>query len=133
MSTLAVGTIKSVSSAPPVFQNTSGTEKGQLIKVWINFNGSGTVAIRDSFNISSLTDNGTGDYSLNYSDAFSNDDYCLAGTAGYNAEFIANHLNGGGQSTTYSTSSCRFSVRHVYNTSTLSDANHVEVMIIGDS
>tara|TARA_R100001163_G_C5018776_1_gene162198 strand:- start:556 stop:945 length:390 start_codon:yes stop_codon:yes gene_type:complete len=129
MSTLKVNTI----------QNTSGgssstpeqIEQGRA-KVWINFNGSGTVAIRDSFNISSLTDNGTGDYSLNYSDAFSNDDYCLAGTAGYNAEFIANHLNGGGQSTTYSTSSCRFSVRHVYNNN-LSDANHVEVMIIGDS
>ena len=132
MSTLAVGTIKSVSSSPPVFQNTSGTEKGRLVKVWINFQGSGTVAIRDSYNISSLTDNGTGDYSLAYSDNFSNDDYCLAGTAGYNSEYIANHLNGSGQSTTYSTSSCRFSVRHVYNNN-LSDANHVEVMIIGDS
>jgi len=132
MSTLAVGTIKSVSSSPPVFQNTSGTEKGRLVKVWINFQGSGTVAIRDSYNISSLTDNGTGDYSLAYSDNFSNDDYCLAGTAGYNSEYIANHLNGSGQSTTYTTSSCRFSVRHVYNNN-LSDANHVEVMIIGDS
>ena len=132
MSTLSVGTIKSVSSAPPVFQNTSGTEKGQLIKVWINFQGSGTVAIRDSFNISSLTDNGTGDYSLNYSNAFSNDDYCLAGTAGYNSEYISNHLNGSGGATTYSTSSCRFTVKHVYNNN-LSDANHVEVMIIGDS
>ena len=37
MSTLAVGTIKSVSSAAPVFQNTSGTEKGQLIKAWLNY------------------------------------------------------------------------------------------------
>ena len=132
MSTLAVGTIKSVSSAPPVFQNTSGTEKGRLVKVWINFQGSGTVAIRDSYNISSLTDNGTGDYSLAYSDNFSNDDYSLAGTAGYNSEYIANHLNGSGQSTTYSTSSCRFSVRHVYNNN-VSDPDHVEVMIIGDS
>ena len=52
MSTLAVGTIKSISSATPVFQNTSGTEKGQLVKAWVNFNGTGTVAIRDSFNMS---------------------------------------------------------------------------------
>ena len=132
MSTLSVGTIKSVSSAPPVFQNTSGTEKGQLIKVWINFQGSGTAAIRDSFNISSLTDNGTGDYTLNFSNAFSNDDYCLAGTAGYNSEYIANHLNGGGTAETYATSNCRFSTRHVYNNA-VSDPNHVEVMIIGDS
>lgn len=132
MSTLNVGTIKSISSAAPVFQNTSGTEKGQLIKVWINFNGSGTVAIRDSYNISSLTDNGTGDYTLNFSDAFSNDDYCLAGTAGYNSEYISNHLTGGGATANYATSNCRFSIRHVYNNN-LSDANHVEVMIIGDS
>ena len=62
MSTLAVGTIKSISSAAPVFQNTSGTEKGQLAKAWVNFNGTGTVAIRDSFNVSSITDVGTGQY-----------------------------------------------------------------------
>ena len=56
MSTLAVGTIKSISSAAPVFQNTSGTEKGQLCKAWVNFNGSGSVSIRDHFNVSSITD-----------------------------------------------------------------------------
>ena len=66
MSTLAVGTIKSISSAAPVFQNTSGTEKGQLAKSWINFNGSGTIAIRDSFNVSSIADEGTGQYQVNF-------------------------------------------------------------------
>ena len=132
MSTLAVGTIKSISSAPPVFHNTSGTEKGQLIKAWCSWNGTGTAAIRDSYNISSLTDNGTGDFTLNFSDAFSNDDYCLAGTAGPNSEYIANHLNGGGTTSNYTTSSCRFSIRHVYNNN-LSDAEFNEVMIIGDS
>ena len=38
MSTLAVGTIKSISSAAPVFQNTSGVEKGQLAKAWVTYN-----------------------------------------------------------------------------------------------
>ena len=78
MSTLAVGTIKSISSAAPVFQNTSGTEKGQLAKSWVNFNGSGTVAIRDSFNVGSITDNGTGDYTVNFAASMSNDDYAVA-------------------------------------------------------
>ena len=55
MSTLAVGTIKSISSAAPVFQNTSGTEKGTLCSAWVNFDGEGTVAINDSFNVSSIT------------------------------------------------------------------------------
>ena len=57
MSTLVVATVKSASSAAPVFQNSSGVEKGQLVKAWVNFNAQGTAAIRDSFNVSSLTDN----------------------------------------------------------------------------
>ena len=74
MSTLNVGTIKSISSAPPVFQNTSGTEKGQLCKVWVNFNGN-SFSTRDSFNVSSVTDHGTGQYTVNFATNMSNDDY----------------------------------------------------------
>ena len=82
MSTLAVGTIKSISSAAPVFQNTSGTEKGQLCKAWINFNGTGTIAIRDSFNVSSITDNGQGDYTVTMTNAMSNTTYAVQATSG---------------------------------------------------
>lgn len=78
MSTLSVATVKSLSSSPPVFQNSSGTEKGQLCKVWINFNGSGTVSIVGSFNVSSLTDSATGTYRITYTNALPNDDYCAA-------------------------------------------------------
>jgi hypothetical protein len=35
-------------------------------RAWVNFNGSGTVAIRDSKNVSSITDNGTGNYTVNF-------------------------------------------------------------------
>ena len=77
MSTLAVGTIKSISSAAPVFQNTSGTEKGQLAKAWVNFDGDGTVAIRDSFNVSSITDNGTGDFNVNFTNNMSDANYSV--------------------------------------------------------
>ena len=78
MSTLSVATVKSLSSASPVFQNSSGTEKGQLCKAWVNFNGSGTVSIIGSFNMSSITDQGTGQYRLTYTNAMPNDDYCAA-------------------------------------------------------
>ena len=78
MSTLSVATIKSASSASPVFQNSSGTEKGQLCKAWVNFNGTGTPAIVGSFNISSVTDQGTGSYRITYANALPNDDYCAA-------------------------------------------------------
>ena len=76
MSTLSVGTIKSISSTAPVFQNTSGTEIGQLIKVWINFDMNAS-SITDSFNVSSITDDGTGLFTITYSSAFSNTNYCI--------------------------------------------------------
>jgi len=42
---------------------------------WVNFNGTGTVAIRSSYNVSSITDNGTGDYTINFSTALSDANY----------------------------------------------------------
>jgi hypothetical protein len=42
---------------------------------WVNFNGTGTIAARDSENVSSLTDNGAGDYTVNFSNAFGAADY----------------------------------------------------------
>ena len=44
-------------------------------KAWINFNGTGTIAARDSLNVSGLVDGGTGDYTVSFSSAFSNSDY----------------------------------------------------------
>jgi len=82
VSTLAVSTIKSISSAAPVFQNTNGTEKGQLCKAWINFNGTGTIAIQDSFNVSSIADNGTGDTTITLTNAMSNTNYAVTGASG---------------------------------------------------
>jgi len=82
MSTLAVGTIKSASSAAPVFQNSSGTEKGQLCKVWVNFNMTSTQAIRDSFGVSSISDQGTGRTRINFSTSFSNTNYVITGLFG---------------------------------------------------
>ena len=81
MSTLAVGTIKSASSAPPVFQNSSGTEIGTLCRAWVNF-AAGDASIRDDFNVSSVTDHGTGDYTVNFSSAMSDNDYAWFVSAG---------------------------------------------------
>ncbi len=80
MSTLQVGTIKSASSAAPVFQNSSGTEKGQLAKFWVAFQGTGTVSIESDFNVSSITDNGTGDYTISFDNSFSSNVYCVHGS-----------------------------------------------------
>ena len=51
-------------------------------KAWVNFNGTGTVAIRRALNVSSLTDNGTGDYTVNFTAAMSDANYAQLVTAG---------------------------------------------------
>ena len=76
MSTLQVATIKSKSSAAPVFQNSSGTEIGSLPKMWIFFD-MNAGSIKDSLNVSSITDDGTGLFTVTYSSAFSNTNYCI--------------------------------------------------------
>ena len=74
MSTLKVATIQDTSG------NNSSTPaqvaEGRA-KAWINFNGTGTVAIRDDFNFSSVTDNGTGLYTLNFSTDLANANYAV--------------------------------------------------------
>ena len=61
MSTLNVGTIKSVTAnVPPLFQDSGGTTRGQLCRASIRFNQQGTQTINQSYNVSSITDNGTG-------------------------------------------------------------------------
>ena len=44
-------------------------------KAWVNFNGTGTPAIRGSFNVSSITDNGTGNYTVNFTNALTDSNY----------------------------------------------------------
>jgi hypothetical protein len=48
---------------------------GGTAKAWVNFNGTGTVAIRASYNVSSITDNGTGDYTVNFTTAMADANY----------------------------------------------------------
>ena len=50
-----------------------------LAKAWVNFNGTGTVAIRAAFNVSSITDNGTGQYTINFTNAMPDTNYSWAG------------------------------------------------------
>ena len=63
---------------------TAGYLSSQLAKAWVNFNGTGTVAIRDSYNVSSITDNATGDFTINYGTALNNSNYAISGITDYN-------------------------------------------------
>jgi hypothetical protein len=65
--------------------STSATEANNVAKrtakTWVNFNGIGTVTIRDDFNVSTVADNGVGDYTINFSAALSSSSYCVTGCA----------------------------------------------------
>jgi hypothetical protein len=50
-------------------------------RAWVNFNGTGTVAIRASGNVTSITDNGTGDYTVNFTTAMPDENYACIGTS----------------------------------------------------
>ena len=64
----------------------------QVCKAWVNFNGTGTVAIRASYNVSSITDNGTGDYTVNFTTAMPDANYAFStgwmGTTGESRTFV---------------------------------------------
>lgn len=62
-----------------------GTDYPDDIKGWVNFTGTGTVTINDSYNVSSITDNGTGDYTVNWTTAFASANYSLVVTPIANA------------------------------------------------
>lgn len=100
MSTLQAQTVKSLNSSPPTFKNSSDVEIGTLCRAWVNFNGTGTVAIRASFNVSSITDNGTGDYTVNFTTALSDANYASVCTSGGNSTGL---LAAGRQDTTAKT------------------------------
>jgi hypothetical protein len=56
--------------------NASGSAPVYACRAWVNFDGTGTVAIRASGNVSSITDNGTGDYTVNFTTAMPDANYC---------------------------------------------------------
>jgi hypothetical protein len=68
-------------------------------RAWVNFNGTGTVAIRASGNVSSITDNGLGDYTVNFTTAMPDVNYSVSVTGNgptindYNNIFVAPYIN----------------------------------------
>lgn len=70
----STGTIATAESTLTQF-SASGSAPVYACRAWVNFNGSGTVAIRASGNVSSITDNGTGDYTVNFTTAMVDADY----------------------------------------------------------
>lgn len=99
----------------------------RVAKAWVNFNGTGTVSIRDSFNVSSITDTNTGQYRVNFTNSMANVNYC-AMVSIYHQIYV-----------TYSVSPTLGTLNETYvdvisagNTSNLFDTTTVCVAVFGE-
>ena len=81
------------SAADGVAIGTGGINQSRIAKAWANINGTGTISIRGSFNVSSLTDVGTGSYKVNFSTVMTDNNYVgFCAGAEVNSGTIQNHL-----------------------------------------
>jgi hypothetical protein len=113
-------------TAPAALSTASGSAPSYSARAWVNFNGTGTVAIRASGNVSSITDNGTGDYTMNFTTAMSDANYavCLGGT---HLSAVAAKVNLRNMSVSPTTSAIRFLTCQLG--STQADMDYVDVSI----
>ena len=100
MSTLRLTTISNQTGSASV---PSDTVINGSAKAWVNFNGTGTVAIRAAFNVSSITDNGAGNYTVNFTSPLADADYAVGGSANTLANYGDRQLS----ATPTSSSACR--------------------------
>lgn len=93
MSNIRAGTISGVNGTDPVTLT-----KQSAAKAWVNLNGTGTIAIRDSYNVSSLTDAATGDYICNFSSNMASNNYSSSVNSGGAGVVIASGRSGNSSS-----------------------------------
>lgn len=113
MSTLKVDNLSNLLGTKTI---PMGTVVDGAAKAWVNFNGTGTVAIRASFNVSSITDNGTGDYTVNFTSAMPDNAYAWVVNgqrgdgAGMNGAFFAAYATAANAYTSATTTTFRIAV-----------------------
>ena len=111
------------------FATVSGTAPLYAARAWVNFNGTGTVAINSSGNVSSITDNGTGDYTVNFTTAMADVNYSINSSAA-NALPLNNSqgYNNGTAAAPTSTSAARV-ITIANSTTVLTDMASVSVSV----
>ena len=118
-----------VANTPPTIQDSAGTQIGTFCRAWVNFNGTGTVAIRASFNVSSITDNGAGDYTVNFTNALPDVNYSATALLDNTASNSGAVLVAATQTGTFATSSIRILSRNAGAAASPSDSASVCVAV----
>jgi len=119
LSEIRTDTISAANGTDPVTLTTQSAAKA-----WVNFNGTGTIAARDSYNLSSLSDNGTGNYTINISNSFSSANYAslASGNRSLSLQYPFQAQNN-------SASACQIGA---YDASTFADIANIHVTAHGD-
>ena len=122
MSVIKANNITNVAGSIP-------TVKGQQLipTAWVNFNGTSTVAIRDSENVSSISDNGTGQYSVTFTTTMSDANYAAV-TAGMTP------VAGDGKATgtyTFNHTATTCSITNLNNSDSFQDVGGLSLVVMG--
>ena len=130
------------SGANTSLSNLSSTGEKRVCHVWVHFKGTSTVAIQDSYNVSSVTDNGSGDYTVNFSITMANDNFSWSiggtypGTVTAHRPYFVGAWSSTTHSQTLSTTHIRCAAGINYqpglHSASLYDAELVAVSIFGD-
>jgi len=126
---LAFGTATEDASGNLAFNSGYGSSAVAYgCRAWVNFNGTGTVAIRASGNVSSITDNGTGDYTVNFTTALADANFAFTvgyrGVANNDTDYVPALHTGSSPSTT----AARFVVNNT-SIGSLADIDYVCISI----
>ncbi len=93
LATAAVTNTKLASNAVTI-DKLGTTEQSQLCKAWVNFNGTSTVSIRAAYNVSSITDNGVGHYTINFTTPMPDANYAAIASGSPTSTTTLNYATG---------------------------------------
>ena len=110
--------------------NLSATGENKVCQAWVNFSGGGTPSIRDSYNVSSITDNSIGDFSVNFSTAMPNSNYAAISCAGFDSSSSVSDITT--RTYTRTTSSVRLLVFVNSTSASRLDAQYVAASVFSD-
>lgn len=108
--------------------NITGSAPMYACRAWVNFNGTGTVAIRGSGNVSSIGDNGVGNYTVNFSTAMPDANYSLTGAVGDTASNYTSAISIGSQSNVWAQNVSAAQFKTTSGASSF-DCTHVNVSV----
>ena len=82
-----------INSAPARLNTASGAAPSYAARAWVSFQGTGTVTIRGSGNVTSITDNGVGDFTVNLTNAMQDANYTIVGTSSGSAAYAGGYMS----------------------------------------